>query len=51
MLMAPFGFTWEDVDLVEACMSAVPYGDDGQPDHGLQHLRDRIAALLPPRTP
>lgn len=47
----PFGFTWEDVDLLreeakEYEFRALP---DPSPDVLLNALADRIAALLPPR--
>lgn len=53
----PYGFTWEDVDLLrsaadDAEWEARPYPDgcaDARAD--LDDLADRIEALLPPRPP
>lgn len=47
----PFGFTWDDVDLLtRASNLAIDEFRDDLCDE-LRELRDRIAALLPPRPP
>jgi hypothetical protein len=58
----PFGFTWDDVELLRIASRVADrnarqgMGDTYRPElaHGarrLEALRDRIAALLPPREP
>jgi hypothetical protein len=47
----PFGFTWDDLIAMYAAIRAAeragPYGDDLA--NVLRPIRDKIAALLPPR--
>jgi len=46
----PFGFTWEDVDLLQEAAIKGRSVTDG-PDPDFWGLADRIEALLPPRKP
>lgn len=43
----PFGFTWEDVNLIRGCV--IRAGREFGHNPELYDLADRIAALLPPR--
>ena len=48
----PFGFTWEDWDVLESAFDEIPQYIDGGNDailDGIIALQARIAALLPPR--
>lgn len=45
----PFGFTWEDVDLLLAETSILAPVRDEEEGQALYDLANRIAALLPPR--